>query len=139
MFKGEYGLSTYNLQPHVTSRAFTPSIVPKDKYKRLGILNTNGIVPEFIFDYEAKPITHFGRQNFTPTHFKPFWTYYSFGSGIGHQTFQGNQAKVARGKCVRVYFTSFQELSHYRNKHVVLKNRNNVPKSANKCVVFKTK
>ncbi|PXF43410.1 hypothetical protein BWQ96_05328 [Gracilariopsis chorda] len=116
-------------------KSFTPRVVPKATTYSLGTLNTNNVVPEFIEGNQGRPITEFGSQRFTPTHFKPYWISEERGSGVGHQTFQGNQLEVANDKCVRVYFTSFQEVPP--NGQVV--NRNNVPTSENKCVVFRTK
>lgn len=138
-FSGEAGLSTYNIQPDLNDQAFTPIIVSKDPRERIGVLNMNGITPEFIFPTgSVSPITDFGSQPFTETHFKPFWKSDEFGSGIGHQTFHSDQAHVAKGKCIRIYFTSFQVLKNENGYHVVVDNRNNVPKWENKCVVFET-
>eukprot|EP00178_Gracilaria_changii_P017807 TRINITY_DN5077_c0_g1_i1.p1 TRINITY_DN5077_c0_g1~~TRINITY_DN5077_c0_g1_i1.p1 ORF type:complete len:365 (-),score=56.91 TRINITY_DN5077_c0_g1_i1:490-1584(-) len=139
-FSDQAGLATFEVSEEPDT-AFTTRVVPKDVSFGLGVLNTNNIVPEFINDVEiqpgatpeARPITEFGSQSFTPTHFKPYWIAQERGSGIGHQTFQGNQAQEARGRCVRIYFTHYQEI---RENRVV--NRNNVPRSANKCVVFRT-
>ena len=131
-----YGVPEFYIDNYVVDRAFTPKIVSKVPGEILGVLNSNNITPEFIFNYGAKPITHFGNPNFTPTHFKPFSIKYTKGSGIGHQTFHGNQLHVARGKCVRVYFTSYQLLKYHYGP--VKENKNNVPKYKNKCVVFKT-
>lgn len=138
-FQGESGLSTYNLQPELTDRAFTPIIVPKDPTKRIGVLNMNGIAPEIIADNGGdEPISSYGSPSFSPNHFKPFWISHLFGSGIGHETFQGDQAEVAKGMCVRIFFTSFQILENTSGWNVVVKNFNNVSKYEDKCVVFKT-
>lgn len=133
-FAGESGLSTFDVsgEPDIP---FTPKIVPKNVMMALGVLNTNNIIPEFIDNAgSAMPVTEFGTQRFTPTVFKPFWKPQERGSGIGHETFQGNQEEIAMGRCVRVFFTSFQEIQQFR-----VVNRNNVPRSENKCVVFRTK
>ncbi|PXF41184.1 hypothetical protein BWQ96_09100 [Gracilariopsis chorda] len=116
-------------------KSMTPQVVPKATTYSLGTLNTNNVVPEFIEENQVSLITEFGSQRFTPTHFKPYWISEERGSGVGHQTFQGNQLELANDKCVRLYFTSFQEIS--QNGQVV--NRNNVPTSEHKCVVFRTK
>lgn len=136
-FKGELGLAKYDIAPDSPDRAFTPPIVPKDSTKHVGVLNTNGIVPEFL-GQSAEPITSFGSQRFTPTHFKPFWISKKYGSGIGHQTFHGDQATLAMDKCVRVYFTSFQVINNQNGSKNVVENRSNVPRSENACVVFRT-
>lgn len=117
---------------------FTPRIISTVRGEHLGVLNTNNIIPEFVFDGATHPITSFGSQRFTPTHFKPFSipTAHRF-SGVGHQTFQGNQLSVATGKCIRLYFTHYQLLNPTTG--VVVGNRNNVPRSENKCVVFRTR
>ncbi|PXF41182.1 Collagen alpha-1(XXVIII) chain [Gracilariopsis chorda] len=131
-FRGKTGLSTFSIAGR-PDRSFTPRIVSKDASVRLGVLNSNNIVPEFIEDNGVFPITNFGSQRFTPTHFKPYTLMNGQGSGIGHQTFHGNQKQVAKDRCIRVYFTHFQEI---RNNKLI--NRNDVPRSENKCVVFRT-
>lgn len=113
---------------------FTPRIVSKNPKEKIGILNTNGITPEFITRKGAVPITKFGNPYFTPTHFKPFGIDYVMGSGVGHQTFHGNQKKVARGQCVRVFFTNFQKLMHGYPPKV---DNVNVDRYDYKCVVFR--
>ncbi|KAI0557995.1 von Willebrand factor A-like protein [Gracilaria domingensis] len=133
-FSGETSLATFDIPAEQPDTAFTTGVVPKDVTYALGTLNMNGIVPEFIDEAgNASPITDFGSQRFTPTHFKPYWVAQDRGSGIGHQTFQGDQAQVAQNRCVRVYFTHFQEIREHR-----VVNRNGVPRSENKCVVFRT-
>eukprot|EP00173_Palmaria_palmata_P002327 Plantae.Rhodophyta-Palmaria_palmata.ctg2467.p1 GENE.Plantae.Rhodophyta-Palmaria_palmata.ctg2467~~Plantae.Rhodophyta-Palmaria_palmata.ctg2467.p1 ORF type:complete len:374 (+),score=33.25 Plantae.Rhodophyta-Palmaria_palmata.ctg2467:537-1658(+) len=132
------GIPEFDVQPKNPDSLFTPVIVSKDPTQLLGVLNTNDIIPEFIIGGEAKNITEFGKQNFTPTHFKPFWNNEAFGSGIGHQTFQSDQAEAAKGKCVRIYFSHFQALRNVNGSKIVVENRNKVPKSENVCVVFRT-
>ena len=117
--------------------AFTSRIVSKDPREIIGILNTNDVVPEFILrNGAAVRITHFGSQRFTPTHFKPFAIPRTIGSGVGHQTFHGDQLRIARGQCVRVFFTTFQVLKGVRPPTVA---NVNVGREAFKCVVFRTK
>lgn len=115
--------------------AFTTRVVSKNRHEILGVLNSNNIVPEIIESHYARPITSLhATPYFTPTHFKPFSIPYSKGSGIGHQTLSQQQKSILKGKCMRVYFTEYQVLD--RNGYVK-SNKNNVPKHANKCVVFK--
>lgn len=105
---------------------------------RIGIVNMNGIIPEFINpDGTIVPINMEGFPRLTPTHFKPFVINGSmFKSGIGHQTFDGNQLIVSRKRCIRVYFTSYQTLTSGPMPSVI--SNVMVSKSDNKCVVFKT-
>lgn len=111
---------------------FTPLIISRGP-ETLGVLNTN-IVPEFISSGgTATDITEFGDPPFTPSHFKPLAINGTVGSGIGHQTFTGNQKKVARKKCVRVSFSQYQEFVDGELLNV------NAGKLARKCVVFRTK
>lgn len=118
------------------NQVFTDVIVSKSG-PRIGVLNTNGIIPEYINqDGTVTPINTVGNPRLTPTHFKPFPFPKSVGSGIGHQTFTGNQLQFSRGRCVRVFFTTFQALSSGRKPRVV--NNVNVERSDNKCVVFRT-
>lgn len=136
-FEGKNGLPTFPIDGKA-DKAFTPRIVSTVYHETLGVLNTNNIVPEFILGGYNAEITKFGSQKFTPTAFKPFSIPYTPWSGIGHETFHGDQLKVAKGKCIRVYFTHYQLLSQDKyGKYVVKENRNDVPKYENKCVVFR--
>lgn len=117
--------------------AFTRAIVSRND-PDIGILNTNGIAAEFLTVNGFQPITQFGNPKLTPTHFKPLSIKHRhFSSGIGHQTFTGNQLFVSRNQCVRVFFTHYQlvSLSHGGN---VIGNVNGAMKSDKKCVVFQT-
>ena len=61
-FNGETGLAKYDILPNRPDKAFTPIIIPKDPSQRVGELNTNCIVPEFLDSTRATPITSFGTQ-----------------------------------------------------------------------------
>lgn len=136
-FQGVKGLPTFEL-PKKPDFAFTPRIISTVAGENLGVLNTNNIIPEFIMENGAVTnITMSGNPNFTPTHFKPFNIPNTSGSGIGHQTFHGNQFMQAKPRCVRVFFTEFQTL--IANTDFVAMNFNGVSRVMNKCVVFKTK
>lgn len=113
---------------------FTTKIVSK-KAPRIGLLNSNGIVAEFIAsDGTVTLIDTIGSPLLSPTHFKPFPFYKSRMSGIGHQTFSGNQLKSVKGRCVRVYFTHYQIITTGPKPKVI--ENINVSKAMNKCVVF---
>lgn len=129
-FNGTSSLSTYSIDGP-SDQSFTSVIVSKDPDVQLGVLNSNNVVPEFIEDSGAFPITDFGSQRFAPSQFKPYYMWQDQGSGIGHQTFHGNQEELSRNKCIRIFFTDIQLLNPASNL-------NQVPKSANKCVVFRT-
>ncbi|CAN8064475.1 unnamed protein product [Agarophyton chilense] len=129
-FKGETGLATFRTDGPA-DKSFTPVIVAKNPDVNLGVLNSNNIVPEFIDDSGAFPITDFGSQRFAPTQFKPLYIWQEQGSGIGHQTFHADQGELAKGRCLRIYFTEIQLVDPYFNL-------NQVPRSENKCVVFRT-
>lgn len=143
-FRGHQNPPTHNMETRKADRPFTPWIVSRDPEETIGAVNSNGFVPEFIFDDgSVAKITDYGNPNFTSTSFKPFtfpFNYpYTERAGIGHEIFQGDQLGVAKGKCIRVSFSSYQLL--YKNKYGrydVIENKNNVSKSENKCVVFKT-
>lgn len=131
-FRGVKGVPTFRIEGR-PNQPFSPAIVAKymKNGNRLGVLNGN-IVPEFITSAGARRMTKFGKQPFTSSAFKPFSR--KGRSFMGRENFHGNQLQVAKGKCVRVFFRSF----HVVNKHgVVIRNVNNVPKSKNKCVVFR--
>lgn len=134
-FKNVQGVPTYSIAGK-PDQVFTGEIVSKSG-PRIGILNTNGIIPEFInTDGTVTLINTVGSPRLTPTHFKPLPFPKSVGSGIGHQTFTGNQFAVSRRRCVRVFFTTFQVLSSGRKPRVI--NNVNVDREDNKCVVFRT-
>lgn len=134
-FQGRSGVPTFSIGG-TPNKVFTDLIVSKSG-PRIGVLNTNGIIPEFINpDGTITLINKVGSPRLTPTHFKPFSIPKSVGSGIGHQTFTGNQLQVSRRRCVRVFFSTYQTLTFGRNPRVI--NNINVERSDNKCVVFKT-
>lgn len=138
MFQGQPTVPTYFVGGKADT-AFTNKIVSRFG-PRIGIVNMNDIVPEFINkDGTYSPITYFGNPRFTPTHFKPYAIKgMQYSSGVGHQTFTGNQLSIARRRlCIRVYFSHYQTLSGEGSKSRVVNNVN-VEKRDNKCVVFKT-
>lgn len=133
-FANTNSVLTYTLNAKADT-VFTGRIVSK-MMPRIGLLNMNDIVPEFIAnDGTVTPITSIGNPTLTPTHFKPFQYKTSGGSGISHETFTGNQLQSSKGRCLRVYFSTYQTLSDGLNPSVV--DNINVGKSDNKCVVFK--
>lgn len=135
-FMGIRDLPTFNIDVRA-DKAFTPRIISVAPNERLGILNLNKIVPEFIFDDgTVSPITNFGRQKFTRTHFKPFQIPFTTGTGVGHETFQADQLSIAKGRCIRMHFTHYQTL--FADTDIVMSNLNDVRRSENKCIVFRT-
>ena len=135
-FAGEHGPSVYDPTKVPFDTPFTPLIVAKNPKVRLGVLNTNGITPRFVFPKSTDPITHFGKPRFTPTHIKPFPKKGTFGSALGIQTLTGNQGVVGSNKCIIVWFTQFQLLTK-GHEPVVIENK--VAKKYDfKCVVFLT-
>lgn len=131
-FAGAAGLPTFDVRGKA-DQSFTTAVVSKNASELIGIGNNNVIVPEFIVGSTATSITAFGRPNFTPSHLKPFTIVNTTTSGIGHQVFHGNQKGAARKRCVRIYFTAYQQ---FVGGDVL--NFNDVPRKANKCVVFLT-
>lgn len=119
-------------------RPFTPKIVSRQQGERIGVVNSNNIIPEFIMvDGSTEKITEASTSpKYRPTHFKPFSKNRRTSSGIGHQTYHGDQKEQARKRCIRVYFSSYQLLTGSRPPYV--KNNIHVDQSANKCVVFKS-
>lgn len=133
-FKGTAGLPTFDIGD-ASDRAFTPRIVSTVPKETLGVLNTNGVIGQFILGRgRVSNITSFGIPKFTPTHFKPYTISKTGGSGIGHETFQGNQLGKARKRCVRVFFTEYQAFDANSN----LVNVDNKTINRKKCVVFRT-
>ena len=135
-FKDRFSLQAFDISGPA-DKAFTPLIVAKNPAIRLGVLNTNHIIPEFINDDGSiTPITFEGHPPLTPTHFKPFSIRGTVGSGVGRQSFDGNQKRVASGRCVRIFFSQYQKLGGSHPPFVI--DNINVKKSDNKCVVFRT-
>ena len=135
-FKGSMDVPEYKIDG-TPDMAFTDMIVSRTA-PRVGVLNTNGIDVEFISEEDkAIPITTFGNPRLTPTHFKPFTLpYLSYESGIGHQTFTGNQLAISKNRCVRIFFSHYQTITMGVNPHVIA--NVNAQKEDKKCVVFKT-
>ncbi|PXF48780.1 Cell surface glycoprotein 1 [Gracilariopsis chorda] len=119
-------------------KPFTPRIVSRIPGVVVGVLNTNGIIPEFIeSDGSVDLITSTPAiPMFAPTQFKPLSIPDDIGSGVGYQTFQGNQLVEARNRCVRLFFTSFQLLEPTPPFSVIA--NINADRTDNKCVVFRT-
>lgn len=134
-FHGVIGVPMYNANGPA-DRHFSAKVVSK-KDEILGVLNTNDVIPQFIGDNgTAKNVTMYGMPSFDPTAFKPFPLRSGRHSGVGHQTWHGDQSEIVRNKCVRLYFTSYQTLSDDRYRNVV--GNMHVTMAANKCVVFRT-
>lgn len=135
-FDSHKSIPTFSLSGPA-DKSFSPRIVSKNRKETLGVLNSNNITPEVLFSHHFTPITHLHTtEPITPTHIKPFSIHHYPGSGIGHQVLSDSQRQVLSGKCIRVFFSEYQVLN--KMGHVV-KNLNNVPRFANKCVVFRTK
>lgn len=159
-FHGIRGLPTFHLRGTKPDVSFTPRIVVK-RGSPVGILNTNRVPVEVLVDGHFRPIEDIRvHPRWTPTHFKPYAIFddrrygrrddrkggrYDYkrdygngrnvGSGIGHETFIGEQEKAARHQCIRVFFSNIQILDKRGN---VVMNLNNVRPSQRRCVVFRT-
>lgn len=117
--------------------ALTGGIVSRNMSEKVGIVNTNNIEVEFITNNTLKLITAVNAsQTFSPTQFKPFTIVNTTFSGIGFETFQGDQMMKARNQCVRVFFSQYQTLKMMMPYYV--KDNINAKRSDNKCVVFRT-
>lgn len=129
---------TFSLSSTPADTAFTTRIVSRTN-PAIGVLNANEVVPEFIFlRGNAFPISNFGSPPFTPTHFKPFsLRNHQFASGIGHQSFTGNQRMFAKNRCIRIYFSDYQTINVSGSTPQVIENVS-AGRADNKCVVFQT-
>lgn len=117
--------------------AFTRKILSKGN-DSIGVVNMNGIMVDFITENGTVPITRLGNPRFVSTHFKPFPIMNrNFASGIGHQMFNGNQFNTSKDKCIRVSFSSYQQVSEGPGLNVI-SSENGMKKKDNKCVVFQT-
>ena len=131
-FEGVDSLPTFDISTPETS--FTPRIISKDRSVRLGILNSNNIAPQLYKDGQFRDITEFGSPRFSNAPFRTI--HMNGGSSLARRHFNGDQEQVARGQCIRFFFTNFQILDERGN---VIENVNDVPASGNKCVVFRTR
>lgn len=115
--------------------SFTPPLVWADRSRRVGVANANQDGEIIENSSVVLPFSQWdtGFQRLSRTQFKTYPIPKSPFSGIGHEVFQGNEA-YAKGKCVRVYITSYQTLNG-SNPPLVTGNVNN----AHECVVFKTR
>jgi len=91
-----------------------------------GSLNSNGLPTSFVFVNHETAMDIYSSY-FTKYQFKPN------GDAIEHEVYQGNSADYINGKCVKVYFTSWQDLDNDGN---VVANVNS--DSSDACVVFRT-
>lgn len=138
-FAGSNQIPMYNLSIFNTDTTFTSRIQPKNlSSPLLGIANTKEPA-EYLQNGKPMPVTSLGDPPAAPTIFKTFPIPFPKvipASGVGHETFQGNQLSALSGKCFRLYITSYQILDSQSLQ--VVDNVNDAPKSMNKCVVFKT-
>lgn len=112
---------------------FTPRITKKTGPGVIGTVNSQAGTFEPVFA-DAGRISLEGMQPFAPTAFKAL-TRMDGGSGIAHETFQGDQLVVAANRCVVVYFQSWQILSA---NNTVLGNVNLPSRGDSACVAFNT-
>lgn len=137
------GIPTFPLGATVPDKAFTPEIVAKDPSVFITGLNSNNVEAEFIENDAVILISKVippPAQAFSPTQFKPFTpSTTKNGTGLGHETFQNEQAMFAKNRCVRVYFSEWQILDAPAPEGKNIGNANSkVDKSENYCVVFRT-
>lgn len=136
-FRGYSGVPTFDIW-FDPNESFTTKVVSKNRYERLGVLNSNGIEAEFINSDGTivKMSEEKASPRFKKTHFKPFYIRGQNGSGIGHQTLRGNQQDTAAGRCIRVFFSMYQVLTG--DKPPFSKENRNAKRSDYKCVVLRT-
>lgn len=136
-FKGMKEVPTYSVRSGGSDTVFTEAIEKRTGDERIGVLNTNGLVPEFIrADGTSFGVDEIGSPRLSASSFKPIFIVRSYRSALGHEAFAGSQLSLVRDSCVRVYFTMYQTLSTGWPPVVV--NNVNVGRKDNKCVVFKT-
>lgn len=137
-FRGRNGLSRFDIGGSA-GRAFTPRIVSKDDDEEIGIIRDDDIRVEFIDDDgDARLITNFGSERFERNHFRPFRIRDTPYSGIGHRRFEGNQRSVAEDRCIRIFFTSYQDRERDegdRRVDITIAQA----RRRNRCVVFRTR
>ncbi len=135
-FEGVSGLPIFNIDV-AADKPFTPRIVRKTNVGTsvVGVINSQGGVFQPVFQDIGKVISKVGDPKLSPTAFKTY-SLKNGGSAIGHETFQGNQLTVSRGRCVVVYFQSWQVLN--AKDGVVLTNINLAKRDNSACVAFGT-
>lgn len=137
-FDGPNFIRTFSISGK-PGKAFTPRIRGKGKNPLIGAVNANGMMAQFINDDGVVvPITRATKATprFARHAFKTFHIKGQRGSGVGHQTFQGNQKKVATNRCVRVFFSEYQVL---KTRFPFIISLNVRKTKMNDCVVFMTK
>lgn len=94
-------------------------------------VNTGRYAAEFIdAGGVATSITAYGAPPFAGSAIK------AFDGGLGHQVLHGTQALAVRGRCVRVWFESYQMVDASNN--VVGNVQAPAPPGGDACVVFRT-
>lgn len=116
------------------NRAFTPRIRSKKFGTLIGTVQSNGMVPQFLFSKAGYPVSYFGKPPYSSDHFKPI-ALRSGGSAIAHEAFRGDNLAFAKYRCVMVSFSSYTVL---RTGGTVKRHVNNVDDKDNVCVVFRT-
>lgn len=112
---------------------FTPRIIAKDSKRRLDYIFSFGLFPEFVNANGYTVVTKSAKPPFSPHHFNIYTLGEKSDPAIGHQGFEGNQYKVAKGRCVRVF------LENFRLIHGVLQDTKITQRVRDSCVVFRTK
>lgn len=120
--------------PATPDIAFTKRIqfrpMEKQKYGRVGVLNSGKFVPQFIMDDgSAKEITEF---DLVPTAVKTVSLILPDGmqgSGITHQALEMDKVEALKRRCIKIFFHSYQ---------IEGGNVNLDTKDEKACVVFKT-
>lgn len=101
----------------------------------IGLVNSNGVVPELVFMKNNIPITNYGMPPYSASTLKPYKFRNTNRSGIGHQSFaKWKQVKFIRYRCVRLYITAFQVISADGQ----ISNNVNEPPADDNCIVFRT-
>lgn len=126
---GAHEVPVYDL-PAKPDVAFTEKIEFKrkkmKKYGAVGVLNSGKFVPEFIMDNTKTEITEVG---LVPTAVKTVTLKDGKGSGITHEALEADKVALLKGRCIRVFFNSYQ---------IEGGNVNLNRKVDRACVVFKT-
>lgn len=141
--KCKFTLGNANTVPSFNLSSFPDTasipIISKDARKRIGVVNSQAgaFEPVFIDDATGSTsvISNFGSHPFSPTAFKAEVIPGTGTSGIAHETFQGDQYWVADGRCVQVFFNSYQLLLPSGG---VAGDINLQSRSDEACVVFRT-
>lgn len=111
-------------------------IISKVYGVKIGLIVSDGLSAEFLSDEDqtATPIDEFGDPKLSPVHFQTLSINNRPRSGIDHIELASTQVDVAKNRCVRLHFSSFDVIKENgQTEHITISG-----KDEEHCVVFRT-